>query len=111
MRTAHVPTGAALGRDLLAPLVSDLTLEERPAMERFISGVFQVGSAHFAAAQHSTAQQHACQLVLDLTLEQRPAMERCMLDVFQVGRTRCVPAQHSPAACLSARQDKTITSV
>ena len=42
VRMVHVPTGAALDQNLLAPLCSDLPLEQRPGMERFIAGVFQV---------------------------------------------------------------------
>ena len=45
VKTAHLPCGQPLNRDALVPLVSELPLEQRPGMERFISGVFQVQPA------------------------------------------------------------------
>ena len=42
VRTVHLPCGDPLGKDALVPLVSELPLEQRASMERFISGVFQV---------------------------------------------------------------------
>ena len=42
VQTVHLPCGKPLNKDALVPLVSELPLEQRASMERFISGVFQV---------------------------------------------------------------------
>ena len=97
----HVPTGVALGQNLLAPLVSDLPLEQRPGMERFIAGVFQVTPACRDCAvceacrvslsevymrvtgQPAAKDQHLREpLVADLSLNQQSGMEGFIAGVF-----------------------------
>ena len=45
VQTVHLPCGQPLNKDALVPLVLELPLEQRPGMEHFISGVFQVQPA------------------------------------------------------------------